>query len=104
MVSRRWIYSKRNQFVNSPTPGLIFLDLNLPKLEGREVLAKIKSDEVVEDHSHHRVISSQATEDIGEAYALPANCFVTKPHSAVDFVKTIRATTDFWINVVQRVA
>jgi len=98
------ILFKRNQFVNSPTPGLIFLDLNLPKLEGREVLAKIKSDEVLKTIPIIVLSSSQATEDIGEAYALHANCFVTKPHSAVDFVKTIRATTDFWINVVQRVA
>ena len=95
---------KRNGFEDMPSPDLILLDLNLPKVEGREVLADIKNDDDLETIPVVVLSSSEAAEDIQEAYSLHANCFVSKPVSALDFIKTVTLITDFWITVAKRAA
>lgn len=92
---------KRGPYASADTPDLIFLDINLPKLHGRQVLAEIRS------HAHLRAVpvvmltSSNAEEDIAECYALGANCFVTKPVRLDEFQNIIRAIEGFWFTIVR---
>ncbi len=71
--------NKRGHYRNSPKPDLIFLDLNLPRKDGREVLAEIKRDVNLKQIPVVIMTTSQAEEDILKAYSLHANCYVTKP-------------------------
>jgi len=87
--------------LNFPKPDLIFLDLNLPKMDGREVLAEIKSDENLRLIPVIIMTTSQAEEDISKAYSLHANCYITKPLELDQFVKTIRSIIDFWFTLVK---
>jgi len=92
---------KRGAFTAAPTPDIILLDLNLPRKDGREVLADIKS------HPHLRRIpvvvltTSSAEEDILRSYDLHVNCYVTKPVDMEQFIKVIRSIDDFWFSIVQ---
>jgi chemotaxis family two-component system response regulator Rcp1 len=82
-------------------PDLIFLDLNLPRKNGREVLDVIKNDESL---CHIPVVvltSSGATTDVSSAYALRANAYVTKPLGLEQFMETVRAIETFWLSVVK---
>jgi two-component system, chemotaxis family, response regulator Rcp1 len=91
---------REGQYASAPRPDLILLDLNLPKKDGREVLAEIKADE------HLRVIplvvltTSKADEDILKSYKLNANCYITKPVDFASFVQIVRAIDSFWFTVV----
>ncbi|MCZ6643954.1 MAG: response regulator [Gammaproteobacteria bacterium] len=96
------ILHKRNGFEDSADPDLILLDLNLPKLEGREVLADIKNNEKLKSIPVVVLSSSEADEDIKEVYSLHANCFVSKPDSALEFIDTVSSVTKFWTTVVTR--
>lgn len=92
---------KRGDYLQATTPDIIFLDLNLPKVDGREVLAKVKSDS---DLSRIPIIvlsSSEAANDIQKSYDLHANCFVTKPVNLEDFIKVIQTIENFWIDIVK---
>lgn len=92
---------KRGNYQDVGTPDIILLDLNLPKLDGREVLQQIKSDPVI---SHIPVVilsSSEAAQDIKESYDLHANCFVTKPVQLEDFIKVVQMIESFWIDIVK---
>ena len=88
-------------FERAPRPDLILLDLNLPKRDGRDVLAAIKTD------SHLRQIpvivlsTSDSEQDVRRAYELHANCYLTKPVHMDDFVAKIQAIEDFWIRFVR---
>ena len=96
------ILHKRNGFENAADPDLILLDLNLPKLEGREVLAEIKNNDALKSIPVVVLSSSEADEDIKDAYSLHANCYVSKPDSALEFIETVSALTQFWTTVVKR--
>ncbi|WP_411823033.1 response regulator [Leptospira sp. 'Mane'] len=92
---------KKGNYSNVSFPDLILLDVNLPKLNGHEVLKKIKSNE---DTKHIPVIiltTSSEEKDIFEAYKNHANCFITKPILAEDFLKVVTSIEDFWISVVR---
>lgn len=91
----------KGDFSNSSKPDLILLDLNLPKMDGREVLAEIKSDGNLRLIPVVIMTTSQAEEDILKAYSLHANCYVTKPLELDQFVKTIRSIIDFWFSLVK---
>ena len=86
---------------NAVRPDLILLDLNLPRKDGREVLAEIKED------SHLRRIpvvvltTSKAEEDILRTYDLHANCYITKPVDLEQFISVVRSIDDFWLSVVR---
>ena len=92
---------KEGRFLNFPRPDLIFLDLNLPKKDGREVLEEIKSDEDLKLIPVVIMTTSQAEEDILRAYSLHANCYVTKPLELDQFNNTIKSIIDFWFALVK---
>jgi len=88
-------------FATAPVPDLILLDLNLPKKDGREVLAEIKSDEKLRLIPVVVLTTSQAEEDILRSYKLHANCYVTKPVDFQRFSSVVRSIEDFWFTVVK---
>lgn len=81
-------------------PDIILLDLNLPKTDGREVLAEIKSDEKLKNIPVVILTSSKAEEDIIKSYNLHANCYISKPVGHEQFFKIIRSIEDFWFSIV----
>lgn len=84
-----------------PKPDLIILDLNLPKKDGREVLAEIKSDEGLKHIPIVIMTISQAEEDILKSYNLHANCYITKPIDLNQFIKVVKSIEDFWFSIVK---
>ena len=77
-------------------PDLVLLDLNLPKKNGREVLAEIKGSSTLRQIPVLIMTSSSAEDDISQAYALNANCYITKPSDLNDYMNVVRAIEDFW--------
>lgn len=92
---------QENGYAGSPRPDLILLDLNLPRKDGREVLAEIKSDENLRRIPVVVLTTSQAEEDIYRTYDLHANCYVQKPVDLEQFVKVVRAFEEFWLTIVK---
>jgi len=82
-------------------PDLILLDLNLPKLDGREVLEQIKRDERLRPIPVIVVTSSSADEDVAKSHRLNANAFVTKPIDPAVFLKAVNAIGRFWLEIVK---
>ena len=87
---------RQGPYEDSPRPNLVILDLNLPRLSGREVLQEIKSDPALLTIPVVVLSSSQAEQDITAAYRLHANCFVSKPTDLDEFVDVIRCIDTFW--------
>jgi len=92
---------KKGKYANSPRPDLILLDLNLPKKDGREVLAEIKSDEDLKRIPVVILTISQSEEDILKSYNLHANCYITKPIDLNQFMKVVKSVEDFWLTIVE---
>jgi CheY-like chemotaxis protein len=92
---------KEGQYVDVPTPDLILLDLNLPRKDGREVLAEIKATEKLKRIPVVILTVSKAEEDIIRTYDLHANCYVTKPLDLNQFIKVVRSVEDFWLSIVK---
>lgn len=92
---------QRGAYAGSPRPDLILLDLNLPRKDGREVLAEVKADEAL--HSIPIVIltSSSAEEDILRTYKLHANAYITKPVDLEQFLRVVRSIEEFWVAIVK---
>ncbi len=88
-------------YADAPCPDLILLDLNLPKKDGREVLADIKSDENLKQIPVVVLTTSKSDEDILKAYKLNANCYITKPVDMDQFIKVVKAIDNFWFTVVK---
>ncbi len=86
---------------NALSPDLILLDLNLPRKDGREVLAELKNDEQLKRIPVVILTTSQAEEDILRTYNLHANCYITKPVDLDQFMKVVRCIEDFWLTVVK---
>jgi CheY-like chemotaxis protein len=82
-------------------PDLILLDLNLPRKDGREVLAEIKADPQLRTIPVVVLTTSSAERDILESYSLHANCYITKPVDLEQFVAVVRSIDDFWLTVVR---
>ncbi len=82
-------------------PDLVLLDLNLPKLSGREVLARVKEDPALKHIPVVVLSSSHARPDLMESYRLHANCFVTKPMDLHEFLAAVGAVAQFWFGVVK---
>ena len=91
---------KRGKFASSPRPNLILLDLNLPRKNGREVLAEIKADEDLKRIPVVMLTTSSAEEDILKSYNLHANCYVLKPVEFDSFVKAVQSIQHFWFSIV----
>ncbi|PMS37052.1 response regulator receiver domain-containing protein [Trinickia symbiotica] len=81
-------------------PGLIILDLNLPKMSGREVLQELKRDPALSDIPVVVLTTSKAEEDVLRSYGLHANCYITKPVDFEKFTDVVRSISDFWFSVV----
>jgi chemotaxis family two-component system response regulator Rcp1 len=84
-----------------PRPDLILLDLNLPKKNGREVLAEIKQDDLLRHIPVVILTTSQADQDILESYRLRANAYVTKPVDLDQFLKVVGSIEQFWLEIVK---
>ena len=87
-------------FTAAPRPEIIFLDLNMPRKDGREVLGEIKSDRDLKCIPVIVFTSSSADQDLHTAYSLHANCYVVKPADFKRFKETVKAIEDFWFNAV----
>ncbi len=92
---------RTGRFAAVPRPDLILLDLNLPRRDGREVLADIKADPDLRRIPVVILTTSQAEQDIVQSYDLHANCFVTKPVGLDQFLKVIRSIEAFWLEIVK---
>ncbi|MEH1820672.1 MAG: response regulator [Nostoc sp.] len=92
---------QQGNYANAPRPDLILLDLNLPRKDGREVLAELKADPDLKLIPVVVLTTSGANEDILRTYALNANCYVTKPVSLEEFAKVIRSIEFFWLVAVK---
>lgn len=88
-------------YENQPRPDLILLDLNMPRMDGREVLAQIKADPDLKLIPVVVLTSSQAEQDIVKAYNLNASCYVTKPVDLDQFVKVVKSIEGFWLEIVK---
>ena len=84
----------------APRPDLVLLDLNLPKKDGREVLAEIKADPNLKRIPVVILTTSKAEEDVLRSYNLHANCYVTKPIDLGQFLKVVKSIEDFWLTIV----
>jgi len=89
---------RKGKYGDAPRPDIILLDLNLPKKDGREVLAEIKQDEDLKRIPVVVLTTSEAEEDILKVYNLHANCYVKKPSELDQFIKHMRAIQDFWFD------
>ena len=81
-------------------PNLIILDLNLPKLDGREVLQKIKHDSALRRIPIVVMSTSNSEIDISRSYDLHANCYIVKPYEVDDFIKVVSSIEEFWLKTV----
>src|SRR5262244_4428009 len=92
---------RAGDYADAPRPGLILLDLNLPRVDGLEVLAELKSDPVLKVIPVVILTTSQAHEDILRSYALHANAYVSKPVDFERFMDVIRQIDNFFVTVVK---
>ena len=92
---------KEGKYQSEESPHLILLDINLPKVDGREVLARIKNDPDLKKIPVVILTTSSSEKDILEAYNNHANCYVTKPVDLNKFIDVIHTVEDFWISIVQ---
>jgi len=83
--------------VHAPRPDFILLDLNIPKMDGREVLSQIKHDEKLKTIPTIILTTSSAEADISRSYELQANCYLTKPVQLDEFEAVVKSINDFWI-------
>lgn len=91
---------QQGRFSTAPRPDLILLDLNLPKIDGRQVLAEIKSDDDLKRIPVVILTTSRSEEDVLKSYNLHANCYVTKPIDLNQFLRVVRSIEDFWLSIV----
>lgn len=92
---------RQGKYADAPRPDVILLDLNLPKKDGREVLAEIKSDPELKRIPVVVISSSEAEADILRSYDLHVNCYVTKPVNLDQFIKVVQSVESFWLTIVK---
>jgi CheY-like chemotaxis protein len=92
---------REGKYQDATLPDLILLDLNLPRMDGREVLGQVKADSRLKRIPVVILTTSNAEEDILRAYDLHANCYVKKPVDLDQFVKVVHSIEDFWLTVVK---
>ena len=88
-------------YAKMPHPDIILLDLNLPRMDGRELLAKIKSDPNLLRIPVVILTTSRSEEDILKSYDLHANCFITKPVGMDQFIQVVKSMEEFWFTIVK---
>ena len=92
---------REGNYANAPRPDIILLDLNLPKKDGREVLAEIKADENLKRIPVIVLSGSQDEEDVVKAYDNYANCYIMKPAKLDELIKVEKSVRDFWLRTVE---
>jgi two-component system, chemotaxis family, response regulator Rcp1 len=92
---------RKGEHANAPRPDLILLDLNLPKKDGREVLAELKESPLLKSIPVVILTTSTAETDIEGSYQHHANCYITKPVDLEGFLKVVKSIDSFWLSVVQ---
>jgi chemotaxis family two-component system response regulator Rcp1 len=92
---------KKGEYAKKPRPDVILLDLNLPKMDGRDVLAAIKQDEDLKRIPVVILTTSNSDKDILNAYNLHANCYITKPLDMDQFVHVVQTLKEFWFTIVK---
>lgn len=92
---------QQGKYANSTRPDLVLLDLNLPKKDGREVLAEIKADEGLKMIPVVVLTTSASQEDVARAYGSHANCYITKPVDLDQFLRVAQSIENFWLSLVR---
>jgi two-component system, chemotaxis family, response regulator Rcp1 len=92
---------REGEYANKPPPDLVLLDLNLPRMDGREVLATMKQDPQLRRIPVVILTSSEAESDIVKSYELHANCYMCKPVDLTRFLETVRKIEEFWLTIVR---
>jgi len=92
---------REGEHVLAPRPDLILLDLNLPRMDGREVLAQIKSDDGLKTIPTVILTTSEEEGDIAKSYRLHANCYLNKPVQLDAFERLVRTINEFWLTMVK---
>lgn len=92
---------REGRHANAVPPDLILLDLNLPKMDGREVLAEIKSDARLMAIPVVVLTTSASQDDISRAYGHHANCYITKPVDLDQFLRVVQSIESFWLSLVK---
>ncbi len=100
-VSAMEYLRKEGRYADAPTPDLVLLDLNLPRMDGREVLQALKGDDELRRIPVVVLTTSEAEEDVLRSYALHANAYVTKPVDFDRFIEVVRQIDDFFVSVVR---
>ena len=84
-----------------PLPGLILLDLNMPRMDGRECLEQVKADEKLKSIPIVILTTSEADRDVARSYELQANCYISKPVDLDQFIEVVAAIEQFWFSIVK---
>jgi chemotaxis family two-component system response regulator Rcp1 len=92
---------KEGKYARVPRPDIVLLDLNLPRKDGRELLADIKNDPKLRQIPVVILTTSKAEEDIVKTYDLHANCYITKPVDLDQFIEVVKSVEDFWFSIVK---
>ena len=92
---------RQGAYAAVPVPDIVLLDLNLPRKDGRQVLAEMKADDALKTIPVVVLTTSEAEQDVLRSYELHANCYVTKPVDLEKFISIVRAIEDFWLAVVK---
>ncbi|HYM06747.1 MAG TPA: response regulator [Terriglobales bacterium] len=92
---------REGRYLDAPRPDLVLLDLNLPKVDGREVLAYIKDDPGLKTIPTVILTSSEAESDVVKSYQLQANCYLSKPMHFEAFHNLVKSINDFWLTRVK---
>jgi two-component system, chemotaxis family, response regulator Rcp1 len=92
---------QEGKYASAPRPDLVLLDLNLPRKDGREVLADLKQDEDLKRIPVVILTVSNDEADILKSYNLHANCYITKPIDLTQFLKVLKSIEDFWLTIVK---
>lgn len=92
---------REGQYGDAPQPDVILLDLNLPKMDGRELLAELKNDPALRHIPVIVLTSSNSGQDVSKAYKLHANCYLTKPIEVDEFLHKMKSLEEFWLNIVR---
>lgn len=92
---------REGAYAGVPRPDVILLDLNMPKMDGREVLAQVKQDDSLKSIPTVILTTSEAETDIVKSYELQANCYLTKPMQLKDFENMVKSINEFWLTKVR---
>ena len=92
---------KQGKYANAPRPDLVLLDLNLPRMDGREVLLRIKEDDNLKAIPTAILTTSVAEADVAISYRRQANCYLSKPVQLEEFENLVKSINDFWLTKVE---